>query len=283
MARAACRPSAAAQVAVAAGPDAAPDDPLRSCDLRAAWWQPWREALAQLAALPPAQRAARLTQWARERDLCNAAGRPIVFAAADDAGAAAYETHIHATGRVPTRSGRAGGLHDLLNALAWLRWPRLKAALNARQAEALARDGVRAARGAARDAATLIDENGLLLASDDAAVFEALAARDWRRLFIDLRARWHRAAVPQLAGHALLEKLCAPYKAIAAHVVPLPGRFGDDAALDAAAAAWVRQPALAPRLLRPLPVLGVPGWWPDNEAPTFYDDVSVFRPPARAA
>jgi hypothetical protein len=28
----------------------------------------------------------------------------------------------------------------------------------------------------------------------------------------------------------------------------------------------------------PLPVLGVPGWWPDNESPDFYEDVAVFRP-----
>ena len=27
-----------------------------------------------------------------------------------------------------------------------------------------------------------------------------------------------------------------------------------------------------------LPVLGVPGWWPQNEMANFYDDVSYFRP-----
>ena len=33
--------------------------------------------------------------------------------------------------------------------------------------------------------------------------------------------------------------------------------------------------ALKPFL--PLPVLGVPGWWPANELPGFYDDRAVFR------
>ena len=28
----------------------------------------------------------------------------------------------------------------------------------------------------------------------------------------------------------------------------------------------------------PLPVLGVPGWWPANEATGFYADAQVFRP-----
>jgi hypothetical protein len=29
--------------------------------------------------------------------------------------------------------------------------------------------------------------------------------------------------------------------------------------------------------MRPLPVLGIPGWAPGNEEPAFYDDTAVFR------
>lgn len=251
--------------------------------LDAPWWRPWRAQLAQLLALPADAQRVLLTQWAAERQVRNAAGLPIVFAPADDARDAAYEAHIAATGRVPTRALTASSAHDLLNALVWLRFPQLKAALNARQAAELARDGVPSARGAARDAATLIDENGLLLASTDAAVFDALAVRDWRRLFVALRDRWHAAAVPQVVGHALLDKLALPFKGITAHVIPLAGRFDNDAALDEAAARWVAQPALWPRLLLPLPVLGIPGWWPDNDDAGFYDDAKVFRPLPSAA
>ncbi|MFS9669939.1 DUF3025 domain-containing protein, partial [Klebsiella pneumoniae] len=68
---------------------------------------------------------------------------------------AAYEAHIAATGQVPTRDN----LHDFFNALIWLHWPRAKAALNARQARAITQDGIGAARGTVRDAATLFDEN----------------------------------------------------------------------------------------------------------------------------
>ena len=35
---------------------------------------------------------------------------------------------------------------------------------------------------------------------------------------------------------------------------------------------------LVPKPFAPLPLLGVPGWWPANEAPGFYDDAQVFRP-----
>ncbi len=249
----------------------------------APWFAAFGPDLAALQALDPAQRIDWLDARARALGLRNARGLPIRFAPADDAGAAAYEAHIDATGRVPTRAATAASAHDLLNALVWLHFPRLKAALNARQAGEIARAGVQPVRGTARDAATLIDENGLLLASDNPAVFEALAARDWRRLFVDLRDRWHRDVRPQIVGHALLDKLARPYKAITAHVIALSGRFDSPAALDASAARWVEQPTLCARLLLPLPVLGIPGWWPANEAADFYDDAAVFRPLRRAA
>ena len=69
-----------------------------------------------------------------------------------------YESHIAATGQVPTR---ARNWHDLFNALAWLAWPRLKTALNARHQAAIAAG--EAKRGPIRDSATLLDECGLLM------------------------------------------------------------------------------------------------------------------------
>jgi len=37
--------------------------------------------------------------------------------------------------------------------------------------------------------------------------------------------------------------------------------------------------ALLEKLVRPrTAITAVPGWWPDNEAPSFYDDAAVFRP-----
>ena len=46
--------------------------------------------------------------------------------------------------------------------------------------------------------------------------------------------------------------------------------------------AWLAQDLSAEKLSRkpfsPLPLLGVPGWWPANADPDFYADASVFRP-----
>jgi len=260
---------------------------LNPASLSAPWFAPWSaDALGDLpalAALAPAALLDALNRRARARDLRNSAAHPIVFAPADDAGDLAYEAHIFATGRVPTRAVAVDGGHDLFNALAWLRFPQAKAALNARQAAQLARDGVRASRGPERDAATLIDENGLVLATMDASVFDALSAHDWQWLFVAQRARWHRDIVPQMFGHALMQKLLVPYASITAHVVALRDRFDSDAQLDSALAARLAQGELSTRDLLPLPVLGIPGWWPANESAVFYDDARVFRPARRAA
>ncbi len=185
----------------------------------------------------------------------------------------AYEAFIHRRAEVPTRDN----LHDLLNGLMWLHWPRLKAGLNAGHSLALARSGgvIAPVRGALRDALTLVDENAAFLRAP-VALCDALLRRDWQALFMDLRPLWAQARL-QLFGHALMEKLQQPRKAICAHVLlqalpdeALPAQDWPDEALDLA---WLERKPFVP-----LPVLGVPGWWPAKQTPEFYADPQVFRP-----
>jgi hypothetical protein len=235
------------------------------------WDPPWLDSLRGLRPLLQAGdwRLA-LSEEAGRRGVRSGEGRAIEFVAADAAGKAPYELFIAQTGRVPTRENQ----HDLFNALIWLEYPRAKAALNARQAAEIRRSGVGPVRGAVRDAATLIDESALLLLSNDARVITALREHDWQRLLIDWRARWGRDIITLAFGHALLEKLAGPFKAITAAVVPLPGTSG----ADGAAADFIARADLAPALLPHLPVLGIPGWWAANADPRFYADPLVFRP-----
>ena len=224
-----------------------------------------------------------LTRLARERDVVSGHGALLNFVNPDDAGDTPYELHIARTGRVPTRTNP----HDLFNAAVWLTFPRTKATLNARQAQAIAVEtGDTGRRGAERDAATLFDESGLILAlapgASDDDVFSRIVAHDWAYVFLGQRARWHRDWVPWLVGHAVMEKLVRPYAAITVRVgvvVVDNGDPGDVAAVDAAAAAaFARGASGSPAALPPMPVLGIPGWWPANESPGFYDDPIVFRP-----
>lgn len=190
----------------------------------------------------------------------------------------AYEAHIFKTGTVPTRDN----LHDLFNGLTWLAFPQAKTRLNALQAAEIERVGVGAERGPLRDALTLFDENGAVLDAPP-ALWDALVARDWRRLFITERALWQEARL-LVFGHALLDKLCQPRKGMTAHVLLAPSFTGLAGATrsivaDDAAIARALDPAhLATKPFVPLPVLGVPGWWAENENFSFYDDPGVFRP-----
>ena len=90
-------------------------------------------------------------------------------------------------------------------------------------------------------------------------------------------------------GHALMEKLVHPYKAITAHTLvcwvspdffhlPLVQRRATlDRQLSVMLKQELTQTALLPSSFSPLQVLGVPGWWPCQDA-EFYADVAVFRP-----
>jgi hypothetical protein len=183
-----------------------------------------------------------------------------------------YERFIFASGCCPVRPG----LHDFFNGLVWLRFPRAKAAFNRLQAEAIGRDGVGGRRGPVRDAITVFDENGALLEAP-AALWEALVQRDWHRLFVDLRPLWAQARL-LVFGHALLEQLARPRKGLTAHVWQAQCPLLDLAAADAWLAAAATADALAAKPFTPLPVLGIPGWWPENVNFSFYDDSLVFRP-----
>ncbi|WGG50788.1 DUF3025 domain-containing protein [Rugamonas sp. DEMB1] len=218
--------------------------------------------------------------------LCNHQGLPLRFVpqSALPEGTA-YEAFIGATGGVPTRDN----LHDFFNGLVWLSFPRIKVQLNALQAAQIARDGVGKSRGPARDGATIYDENAaLLVARDNAAgheLVEALRGHRWSEAFVERRASFDVDAQLWLFGHALMEKLVAPRKAITAHTRVVFA--GDDyfALDDTARRAWLDQREAAELAARglstadftPLPVLGVPGWWPAQDQ-AFYDDASVFRP-----
>lgn len=215
---------------------------------------------------------ARLSPWLSQlssegpvADRLNAlagAGHPRFVPQSDLPSGTAYETHIATTGCVPTRDN----LHDLFNGLIWLSHTPLKRRLNELHARALrAEPPAPGRRGPLRDALTLFDENGAVWADPDPVLLQAWRARDWTALFVTHRARWHDQRV-EIIGHALLEQLAvSPRKGLTAHVLA-----GIDP-LTLETPQWADKPFL------PLPVLGIPGWWPHQEEPDFYVDPKVFR------
>ena len=242
--------------------------------LRVDWSKPWLAPYRQIGQAVECELAlglvvaSALNKQLDRSPIHNAAG-PLRFATADAATPTeAYEAFIARTAQVPTRDN----LHDLFNGLVWLTFPLLKRQLNELQARQIALSGVGAQRGAVRDRLTLFDENGALWRAPPMLV-DALRRRDWHGLFLTHRAVWQQAQLT-IVGHALLEKLTVPRKAITAHVWIVPE--GVDAETWRVDARAPEHPAALAHL--PLPVLGIPGWWPANESEGFYDDAVVFRP-----
>ena len=257
------------------------------------WTRPWYATVLPARGRLDLQRHTvieALNLQARVLDLRNPSGLPLGFVPqADLPDGVAYEEFIGATGGVPTRDN----LHDFFNGLVWLSFPRIKVQLNALQAAQIARDGVGKSRGPARDGATIFDENAALLVVRDCAAGHDLAAalreHRWREAFLDRRASFGPDAQVWLFGHALMEKLVSPRKAITAHtrVVVADDEFFtmDHAArrawLDATVARELATQTLTTADFMPMQALGVPGWWPDQDA-AFYGDATVFRPPRQA-
>jgi hypothetical protein len=276
------------------------------CPLDGAGTLPWRPDFARAGAAAPAFASVahwaarlesaptwpdpdRLSQLAIAAGIANAHGLPIRFAPQEThCGQLAYEAGILASGRVPTRREN---WHDLLNALVWLSFPHAKAALNQLQCAVLpASQGGR--RPPLADAATLFDESGLLLLGADASLFDLLRRRQWHAALWTRREDWRQARAYVL-GHAVLEKLLRPYPGITAKClalalpagVPLPdaGAAVPEWLDRRLAQCWRDGLIQRPADLFPLPVAGIPGWWPENGQAGFYDRRDIFRPNSRHA
>ena len=197
-----------------------------------------------------------------------------------------YESRIADTGEVETRPGN---WHDLFNALAWITYPKSKARINAQHAAILEEGGEAEARRRSpeRDALTLFDEGGVIVASASASLLRLMVDFEWKELFWSRRAELQEKARFLVFGHACYEQALDPYIGMVAKTVfvPVDELFfmlpveAQVAQADALVAAHFAQRARfhSPRAMAPMPVLGVPGWHFAAQDEAFYDDPKHFR------
>ena len=269
------------------------------------WWSGFRPELLGLLNEPFESFLQGANGFAKTHGLTSARGSPLQFVAqgalsAQDL-AMGYEAFIAQTGAVPTRDLR----HDRLNALVWLSASRSKRRLNALHEDALlvssleaqtcdtsrtkqlttakaaSTHGSRGGRGALRDALTLLDENLMVIAcrAQGPELKALLENHDWQALFWQFRSHWQSQWQPFVFGHALLEKLDTPFKAITAHCLLLNVHkpVASWRELDDMLCAQLG-PDLRSSQLLALPVMGLAGWCPENTRRDFYFDPKVFRP-----
>ena len=235
-------------------------------------------------------------RWPSHDDLCAAAqgirvtsGAPLAFVpprTAADSARRYYELHIAQTGEVETRPRN---WHDLFNALAWITFPRAKARINAQHVALLEAGGVREARHRTppRDALTLFDEGGVAVASSSLELLRLIVEFRWKELFWTRREELSRRVQFVAFGHGLYEQSLAPYLGMVAKTVFLPVDAGFAslpaseriARVGAMLDGHFADPArfASPKLMAPMPVLGIPGWHPGTACEEFYDDPVHFR------
>ncbi len=132
-----------------------------------------------------------------------------------------YEPRCYLSGEVQTRENN---LHDLFNALVWLRFPLSKAAINLRHYRALAEATLTqdTQRGRVRDMATLFDESGVIIACSKSILAEMLCNFKWKELFWLRRDEVKTAMGFYLFGHGLYEKALNPYVGMTGQGLLLP-------------------------------------------------------------
>lgn len=197
-----------------------------------------------------------------------------------------YEEYIYATGNIPTRSEN---WHDFFGALIWCLFPRTKALLNQLHMQQIAVYGLKQ-RSVLRNKLTLFDECGVIICLEPEAAQQAelLRQHQWQQSFVRRRHQWWQHIRPVIFGHAIYEMATAPYIGLTAKAlfVEVPSGFCNwslTAAYSFLDGKLHEQIANQSALLNnqqltPLPLLGVPGWYKDNENTGFYHNTDYFRP-----
>lgn len=198
-----------------------------------------------------------------------------------------YETRIAERGVLATREGSA---HDAFNALVWLRHPRLKWAVNARQVADIARVGPKQ-RTRGQCALTHFDEAGAIVWLADDALLPMWDAHDWPALFCDAHAAWGASIAVTVIGHALYEHVWNGHdlpvaKALAVRVPALPAEVRrhavvarwPEAECDIASRIAAGTLLADPQELRPLPLAGIAGWHARGSEREFVASAPCFRP-----
>lgn len=234
--------------------------------------------------LPAQPDGAALRTLAARQPCDNGNGQTIRFVT-PPADGLVYENRIWQSGEVATRPDN---WHDFFNALVWMTFPQTKQALIASHVQAMTPTGE--ARGMVRDALTHFDECGIVVLSSDPLLLDLLRTFQWKALFVERRAAVISHMRFVIFGHATYEQMLKPFRGLTAKAILYDV---DTAWLNSSAAAQIaavdRRLAAdlvsgrytRPRDFQPLPLLGIPGVTPENESPTYYDDVWQFRPGRR--
>ncbi|MDO5651090.1 MAG: DUF3025 domain-containing protein [Moraxella sp.] len=284
-------------------------DEFVSIDINAPWLMPLyhiHHALANDIQHKNYNHNTPLYQWlnayflANNLELKNSRNKALTFTHQNDLPhGTAYEQYIGEYHKIPTRNN----LHDWFNACIWSIFPQSKSLLNNKHLSYIHHNSNDNKRHRTRDTITVFDENGAVLAIKQSQIGKDIATAlqnfDWQTCLIHHRQYWHNQHIACnqnnnthaqlfIFGHALLEQLITPRKPLCSHtvIIVMPDEFFECntplklTLLDNALATYLQHfliDTISPKQLQPLPILGVPYFWADNQHAEFYQDTFVFR------
>lgn len=253
--------------------------------------QPLQQLIAELSAWPT---LADYQQWLIHTTgaITSAHGAPLRFvpqSGKPDHFEQRYASRIYLHGEVQTR---LNCWHDFFQVICWCLYPNIKRTLNAQHFIASKQHAdanhSKGSRSKPENAMSLFDECGAIIVCSNPALLEMVRNFAWKDLFWRNRTAFEHEIRCFMFGHALMQKVLNPYVGITANclLLEVPQSFFRSthaqqlAQLDLQMAGKMQSENLLPnpRALSPLPLLGVPKWWPDNTDAAFYDNVDYFRP-----
>ncbi len=191
-----------------------------------------------------------------------------------------YEVRIAERGAIATR---AENWHDLFNAMIWCRYPTIKQAINARQRAHVAEMGP-SQRNRAQYALTQFDEAGVIVQLRDPGLLALWDHHEWSGLFHQHASAWRSGDIRVVAviGHALLEHALVPELLMVGKCLVIDSDANTDTGADGCIAHIANAIADGDALndpleLRPLPLAGIPGWYPNQDS-EFFSKTECFQP-----
>lgn len=198
-----------------------------------------------------------------------------------------YEEIIFNQGQIPTR---LNNWHDLFGAYIWLLFPKTKALLNQLHIEEITLHG-KQTRSKKRNAITLLDECGIIIPYLDESLVDALKTHQWQNAFVDNRMQWGSRIDAFMFGHANYEMATKPFLGLTGKglYIAVGHNFfewslkSQYAYLDEQLVKIIstNDTLKDNQALFPMPFLGIPNWYDENQNESFYENTAYFRPQRR--
>jgi len=192
-----------------------------------------------------------------------------------------YEPRVYLKRELQTRTQN---WHDFFNAIIWLKFPETKKALNELhyiQAK-LRKKGSN--RSTLENRITQFDECGAIIITNDKKLLDLIKNHQWNELFVKNRKAFDENLKCIIFGHAIFEKALNPYIGMTCHCILVESdklmediKNDDFSRIDLKMAdLWKNKISRSPRKFNALPVLGIPGYWAEQNS-LFYKNTKYFR------